>query len=311
MSETWTAEQIGALIRQCFVSERGELVVADFAQIEPRTTLWLAGDEGNLEVFRRQDAKVGPDAYLVAASRLYGEPVTDKADKRRQAGKVAVIACGYQAGPDTVEKWAAKQGIDLAGAGTSGVAIVESWRGSTPLVAGREVGREFLDDKGRIRQVRKGGFWRQIENQAWLAIEGEDGRPFYYEKGDLFYELPSGRYLRYRQARIEPVLKPGGKVKDAITFFNAEKNRRTSTYGGKLTENVVQAIDRDLLAAAIVRVENEVAPVVMHTHDELVADSADPEGDLVRILKIMTTPPAWAAGLPIAAEGGHHRRYAK
>ena len=306
----WTAEQIGALIRQCFVADEGrQLVSVDFSQIEARVLLWLAGDEEGLEVFRRFDAKAGPDAYCVVATKMFGEPVT-KEDPRRQAGKVATLGAGFGAGPDALDRYAAKQNINLADAGTTSLAVVEGWRRATPLVAGREIGKTFVDEKGRERQVRRGGLWRELESAARDAIQGGDGSPWWrFDGTDLYLLLPSGRAMRYRHARIEAHEKHG-KVKDTILFFNPEKNRRVATYGGKLTENLVQAVARDLLADAMVRVE-EVAPIVMHTHDNIVAESDRPEEHLAEILQIMTTPPAWAAGLPVGADGHFGRRFTK
>lgn len=308
--DDWTAEQIGALIRQCFVADEGRLLVsADFSQIEARVLLWLAGDEEGLEVFRRFDAGLGPDVYCVAATKMFGEPIV-KEDPRRQAGKVAVLSCGFAAGPDAVDRFAAKNAINLVDAGTNSLQVVEGWRRATPLVAGREIGKTFMDEKGRERNVRRGGLWRELESAAWDAIMGGDGSPWWrFDGTDLYLLLPSGRAMRYRHARIETVEKHG-KMKDTVVFFNPEKNRRVATYGGKLTENLVQAVARDLLADAMVRVE-EVAPIVMHTHDNIVVESDRPEEHLAAVLTIMRTPPAWAAGLPVGADGHYGRRFTK
>lgn len=263
--DDWTAEQIGALIRQCFVADEGrQLVSVDFSQIEARVLLWLAGDEEGLEVFRRFDAKAGPDVYCVAATKMFGETIT-KDDPRRQAGKVAVLACGFQSGPDAVDRFAAKSAINLADAGTTSLAVVEGWRRATPLVAGREIGKTFVDEKGRERQVRRGGLWRELESAARDAIQGGDGSPWWrFDGTDLYLLLPSGRAMRYRHARVEAHEKHG-KVKDTILFFNPEKNRRVATYGGKLTEN---CFTRDCVVAT----RRGMVPIVQVVPGDLVWD---------------------------------------
>jgi len=303
------AAWVGAAIRQCFAAPKGRsLVVLDYSQIEARALLWLAGDEEGLEVYRS-----GRDAYCEAAAQLYGEPIK-KEDPRRQTGKVAVLASGFGAGPDAVERFAVKSEIDLAAAGTTALAVVEAWRSAHPKIAGWPVGRTWTDELGRERQVRKGGWWKQLEKGAREAIEtqGTCG-PWKHDGRDLYYVLPSGRPLRYRQAGVALVEK-GGKDREAIVYFNAQRGAITPTYSGKLCENLTQAYCRDILAIAIVNLsQHPDRKVVLHTHDEVVIECAedDAPATLAWAKEIMETTPAWAEGLPIKAEGHHGRRYAK
>jgi DNA polymerase len=114
----------------------------------------------------------------------------------------------------------------------------------------------------------------------------------------------------YRDARIESTVTSWGEIRDAMTYAAAEKGHvvRKSTYGGLLTENVVQAICRDIQADAMVRLDRAGFALVLHVHDETAAEVAD-ASDLERLIKIMTTPPPWAAGVPLAAEGYVDTRY--
>lgn len=319
------AEWVGGLIRQCFAAPEGRLlVVYDYSQIEARALLWLAGDLEGLDVFRS-----GRDPYRVAAGALFNvDPESiPKDDVRRQVGKVMELGAGFGAGPDSIERVAKKSGVDPEAAGTSPVAMVESWRARHPKIAGYPVpdARVWTDDQGRERIARRGGWWRALERGARCAVTGapEPDSPWRYDGCDLWYRLPSGRELRYRDARVEEVEKHG-KRKPGLTFYSAERRCRVDTWGARLAENAVQAFCRDLLAAALVEIERrgwereawpgEGPGVVSHVHDEVVlevvADAWTPE-TRANLERILTTPPAWAAGFPIAVEGHAARRYTK
>lgn len=319
------AAWVGGMIRQCFAAPEGRLLaVYDYSQIEARALLWLAGDLEGLDVFRS-----GRDPYRVAAGALFNvDPESiPKDDVRRQVGKILVLGAGYGAGPDAIERVAKKNGVDVAAAGTTSVAMVESWRAQHPKIAGYPVpdGRVWRDEQGRERIARRGGWWRNLERGARAAVTGEPepDSPWRYDGCDLWYRLPSGRELRYRDARVEPVEKHG-KVKPGLTYYSAERRCRVDTYGGRLAENITQAFCRDLLAAALVEIkrrgsklEPEWPTVVAHVHDEIVLEVEDyawtPTTWETRAVveRVLTTPPAWAAGFPIAVEGRAGRRYTK
>ena len=297
---------VGGLIRSCLVASPGRaFAVVDYRQIEARIVLWLAGEDEALATFTEGDP------YAAFAARLWpGQEVTPP---RRQVGKAAVLGCGFGAGPDALARLAAKGGVDLAAAGVRPVDLVETWRGAHPRVAGRELeGRTFLDDAGRTRQVRRGGLWRKTERAAHAAVTTgevtEVGRVTWSRDGlDLVATLPSGRALVYHRAHVQ------GEGREAeLHYTDARGPRRT--YGGKLVENVVQAVARDLLAAAQLRVEAAGFPVVLHVHDELVAevgpaDLADVLADQVAALCAVRPP--WAHDLPVDVEHHSCRRYGK
>lgn len=311
------AEWVGGLIRQCFAAPEGRLlVVYDYSQIEARALLWLAGDLEGLDVFRRGDP------YRAAAGALFNvDPASiPKDDVRRQVGKILVLGAGYGAGPDAIERVAQKNGVDVTAAGTTPLAMVESWRAQHPKAAGYPVpdGRVWTDDQGRVRVVRRGGWWRALERGARRAVAGDPEPGLWsYDGCDLWYTLPSGRPLRYRDARIETVAKHG-KEKPGLTYYSAERRCRIDTYGPRLAENISQAFCRDLLAAALVEIGRRADPewptVVAHVHDELVLEVEEYAWEAetrTALERILTTPPAWADGFPIAVEGHAARRYTK
>lgn len=150
---------------------------------------------------------------------------------------VVVHNCGFGAGPDAIDRVARKDGIDLAAAGLTGVAVVEGWRRQHPMIAGREVGRTFVDAAGRERQARRGGYWRRTETAARRALldgdvgaVGAEGREVTWQRDgvDLLAVLPSGRALRYRNAGVDP--------EQNLCYVDAKRGL-IRTYGGRLTEN--------------------------------------------------------------------------
>ena len=294
------AALVGSLIRSCFVGDPG-LIVADFSQVEARALCYLAGDEPGLAVYLS-----GADPYLRMASLAFGEPVTDKKDKRRQAGKIAELACGYGGGPDALLRMAKKNGVDLEATGACPARLVEAWRDLHPAIAGERSGRERTDEQGRLRANRRGGFWKQLEREARRALrgEGDDGR-FSFDGTDLFMHLPSGRVLRYRDAQLGPF----EDRDDTIHYWNPKKKKRVSTYAGRLCENFVQSYCRDFLAEGLVRLEVAGYRTVLHTHDEFVVEGR--EDQVAEVCRIVSEPPAWAADFPLAASGSWSRRYAK
>lgn len=296
------ADWLGALVRQCFYSPVG-LCVVDFAQVEGRATCFLAVDEPGLEVFTS-----GKDPYCVEASAIFGEPIK-KGDKRRQAGKVSVLACGFGGGPGAVERMARNKSIDLGSAGASAAQIVEAWRTAHPAIAGERTGREWTDETGALRFRRRGGAWKACERAFREAFAGPPQSlgfaDFERLRDDVYVHLPSGRFLRYRDVEVGPFLDRD----DTISYYSAEKNKRIPTHAGKLYQNVVQAYCRDLFADAFVRLEVAGYRVVLHEHDAWVIEA--PESELPAILAIVRERPTWAADFPLDASGSWARRYAK
>jgi len=295
-------EVLAALVRPCIVAPAGKVLgVVDYAQIEARVLVWLAGDEQAMAAFRE-----GEDVYARMAERLYAVPKGSitKADPRRKLGKVVVLGLGYGMGAPRFRAHAAAQGVDWSAMSLSPEQVVEAWRDTTPLVAGtRSEGFEH----------RCGGLWQKVNGAARRVVRQKvvqqvGALTFRMQGGDLLCLLPSGRFLRYREARLE---RPKERPYEVVTF--RERTRRRPGYGGLWAENAVQAIARDLIAVALVRLEGAGFAVVLHVHDEVVCelDAAHADTDLHRMVELCEELPLWAQGLPLKAEGFAAPRYRK
>jgi DNA polymerase len=269
-----------------------ELFVADFASIEARVLLWLAGDEAALDLFRS-----GADIYCEMASSIYNRPIT-KADKdERQLGKAAVLGCGYQMG--------ASKFVDTAL--MYGVTITEQF--SVDVV-----------DAYRTKFYRVKNMWYTQEQAACEAVETgrliKSHKVKWYVDGDfLFCELPSGRRLAYPFPEVRPRATPWGDMKPSLTYKGMDPYtrqwRRQVTYGGMLVENITQAVARDLMADAILRCEASVYTPVLSVHDEVISEAPLGEGSVEQFVQLVRECPTWAAGCPVDAEGWKGPRYHK
>lgn len=275
------------------------LVICDYAAIEARGVAWVSGDEKLLDAFR-----CGRDVYCEMGSVIFGRPIT-KADKvERQIAKIVVLGCGYGMSSKKFTAFCKSQGVDLEAAGTSGEACVTAYRERHSAIKTQ---------------------WNCYDAAAKRVVEGkaahiDEGRCGFAMRGPhLAITLPSGRPILYRNARIEmqvPVYcKMLGlpEVPKPTVMYEHPRGYTKSLYGGLITENVVQAVCRDLLATSIVRCEAEGLPVVLHVHDEIVLEvPSDTAGEfLQRLVRIMTDPPEWASGFPVGVEGFTNPRYAK
>lgn len=274
---------LSQLIRTAFIPPKGKkLLVCDYSAIEARVIAWLAGEEWRLEVFRTH-GKI----YEASASQMFGVPIEQitKGSELRQKGKVAELALGYQGGPGALISMGA---LDMGLSEDELPELVTAWRRSNPKIV---------------------KFWRDVEEAAIRAVK--DKRPvklqydiaFIPEPGILFLQLPSGRRLAYAKPRLEIDERFG---KECITYMG-EKNR-LKTYGGKLTENIVQATARDCLAEAMIRLDNAGYDIVAHVHDEIIAEG---DQDIKEMEAVMSEPIPWAPGLPLRADGFETEFYRK
>jgi DNA polymerase len=284
-------DTLSQLVRTAFVPEPGYLfTVADFSAIEARVIAWLAGEEWRLDVFRSH-GKI----YEASASQMFGVPVEEitKGSLLRQKGKVAELALGYQGGANAlVSMGALKMGLkedELP-------ALVSAWRTANPAI------------------VR---LWDTVNRAAMQAVERQSSArifrdvTFRYSPGMLYVDLPSGRSLAYVHPRIGEN-RFGGR---AILYEGMDQTTRKwgaqETYGGKLVENCVQAIARDCLAEAMLRLHGAGYRIVMHVHDEVVIEHPEAEDCREEACSIMCEPIPWAEGLPLRAEGftaGYYRK---
>ncbi len=297
--EVDTAQVLGSMLRGVLVGGRGGLVQCDYASIEARALCWLAGDEQGLEVYRR-----GEDPYQRIADRLSAD---------RAVGKVAVLSCGYGGGAGAFSGYAEKIGLDLGDLRAH--EVVEAWRDTHPKVAGVRTGLIWAHpEKGYPVEVRKGGMWKLTQEAAHkvvareLRVAGIGGHHWKMCGPHLHCVLPSRRELVYRDARIEtqPNRWDPSKQQKVLTYLG-NRGHRVATYGGKLVENVTQAVCRDLLAAALVRLERAGFRVVLHIHDEVLVET----DDVAAVKRIMEDSPPWAVGLPVTTEANLVERYTK
>lgn len=317
-------------IRGAIVAPAGKkLVIADLSNIEGRVLAWLAGESWKLRAFREFDAGNGPDLYKLAYAKSFGV-APDQVDKeQRQVGKVQELALGYEGGVGAFLTFAAAYGIDLEEMGeqaydtlpadlkeeaarffawcheqkrsTFGLterafvvcdAFKRSWRRAHPMVASlwRELGDAVVSavfQPGTTFTVRK---LKVRRDGNWLRIG-----------------LPSGRNLCYPSPRVDD-----GKFSYMGMDQYTKKWQRIHSYGGKLVENVTQAAARDVLAAAMPACEQEGYAIVLTVHDELITEAPDTlEYNDARLAELMSTQPAWAADLPLAAAGFETYRYRK
>ena len=281
-----------------------ELMAADFANIEGRVLAWLAGEQWKLDAFAKYDRKEGEDIYKLTAAKIYSVPAKEVNKEQRQIGKVAELACGYQGGVGAFQTMAKTYRVVVADVLAD--QIKTAWREAHPNIV---------------------KYWYSLEDAAVSAVRhpgsrfgtwtGDQRVEFLVKGSFLFCKLPSGRVLTYPYPKLKPIMTPWGEDKEQVHYMSVDgktkKWQETHTYGGKLAENVTQAVSRDILADAMLRVEAHGYPIVMHVHDEIVCEvlTCGPNMDLPLFEKCVAHVPAWASGLPIAVEGWRGVRYRK
>ena len=284
-------DTLSQLIRTAFIPTEGRtFVVSDFSAIEARVIAWLAGEQWRQEVFATH-GKI----YEASASAMFGVPL-EKIKKGnpeyalRQKGKIAELALGYQGSTGALITMGA---LNMGLTEDELPDIVSRWRQSNKRIVDLwyKIGGAAIDtmQTGQATGV----------NGVIFAREGdfENGQDF------LTIRLPSGRKLFY----VKPFLAPNQWDRDALFYQGMDQTTKKwvnlQTYGGKLVENIVQAIARDCLAVAIDRLAQESYEVVMSIHDEVIIDCPVERADLERINAIMGAPIEWAPGLLLNAEG--------
>ena len=300
----------------------------DFAGIESRVNAWLFGEEWKLQAFRDYDAGTGPDLYCVTYGRAFRiDPRSiGKKDPRRQRGKVIDLACGYEGGVSALQTWATLYSIDLAEMAAevrqalspdvidSAEWMWERFGAETGLPHDVYIGCDGVKQLWRQShpKIRQG--WKDLKEAAALAVQNPGqayhipNRKLAYKVVDewLYLRLPSGRKLAYFKPEWN-----GENVSYMGIDTATRRWMRTKTYGGKSCENAVQAIARDLLVNAMFNLEAAGYPTIGTVHDEVLSEIDEDFGSCDEAREIMCRLPAWAAGLPVAAEGWRARRYRK
>ena len=286
-------DTLSQLIRTAFVAPPGQtFAVADFSAIEARVIAWLADEGWRLEVFATH-GKI----YEASASQMFGVPIEEitKGSPLRQKGKVAELALGYQGGASALEVMGAlKMGLSAEELPE----LVSQWRAANPNIV------QFWDEVGR-------GALRAVKEQTTVKIR--HGIQFIYSSEALFAKLPSGRCLTYAFPRIGQNRFGSQSLQFMGVGQTTKKWEVQETYGGKLVENLTQAIARDCLAESMLRLDAAGFPIVCHVHDEVICEI--PEKDctqtLARATAMMGEEISWAKGLPLRADGYCTKYYMK
>jgi DNA polymerase len=282
------ADVLSQLIRTALISEEGKVfAAADFSAIEARVIAWLAGEQWRLDVFSTH-GKI----YEASASMMFGVPIEQvtKGSDLRGRGKVAELALGFQGSIGALSAMEKQLKIpeDERLTDDEKQEVVDKWRAASPSI--KKMWYEFDD------LSKKAVKYRRPFVSKYQGIEFDCDGVF------LKIKLCSGRKLFYYKPRF--CKNKWGRL--ALKYQGYEEGRWTyvQTYGGKITENIVQATARDLLAQALLKVKSKYG-VVMHVHDETVSelDASKAEAQLKDICSIMSEPVSWAKGLPLAVDG--------
>ena len=288
------SDTLSQLIRTAFVASPGNVLIdADFSAIEARVISWLAGEQWRLDVFRTH-GKI----YEASASQMFGVPMDliKKGNPEyalRAKGKVAELALGYQGGSGALINMGA---LEMGLHEEELPDIVTRWRNANRNI----VNLWYEINDAAIQVISYGG----SINVRGLCLSRE------YDLQQKTYaftiRLPSGRKLYYIRPNVGTNRFGGQSITYRGVNQTSKKWEVIETYGGKITENCVQAIARDCLAEAIERLEASGFPIVFHVHDEVVIDIRPYAGNetmLNQVVEIMKRPPAWAPDLPLNAAG--------
>jgi DNA polymerase bacteriophage-type len=270
------------------------LIGADFSSVESRVLAWVADEHWKLDAYRRFDATRDPgdEPYRATAAAIFHVPPSEITNEQRNVGKTCDLAFGFMGG-------------------------IAAWRKFEPDRFNDDGVKQFNTNWRATHPAIK-RFWYSIDRAALTAVR-ERGRvvrcgPVAFKSTGAFLllKLPSGRKISYPAPRAV-----GDAERQHVTFLDNAAGQFTEcrggqgAYGGLWTENVVSGIARDLLADAMLRIEAAGYPIVIHVHDEIVAEVPEGFGSTDEFTRLMTQKPAWALELPIAAKAWIGKRYTK
>lgn len=284
-----TPNVLSELIRTAFVAKPGcRFIISDFSAIEARVLAWLAGEQWRIEVFQTH-GKI----YEASASAMFHVPIEEitKTSPLRQKGKLSELALGYGG---SIGAMTAMGALKMGLSEEELPSLVTTWRNANLHIT---------------------QFWWAVDEAAVKAVR--DKKPsrvgrvaFEYTSGILFVTLPSGRKLSY----VKPKMGVNKFGREGITYEGigeSKKWMRLETYGPKLVENIVQATSRDILAEAMLRLEDAGFDIVCHVHDEVVLEVPEGVSSVDEINEIMAVNPEWTDGLPLSAAGFESPFYKK
>jgi DNA polymerase len=288
---------LSQLIRTALVAKPGHtFLVSDYAAIEARVIAYLAGEQWRLDVFAQ-----GGDIYCSSASQMFKVPVVKHGvnGHLRQKGKVAELACGYGGGVAALKAFGAdKMGLTEEEMQT----IVTQWRAASPTIP--KLWRAV--EQGAKRALERPGQWVMVLRPGHILGASDCVVKYRKDADALRCLLPSGRILTYWGARLDS----DGSICFMGQNQTTRKWEKTGTWGGKLVENIVQAVARDCLALAMVKLDAAGYDIVFHVHDEVVIEA--PDGSHWQdAAAIMGEPIDWAPGLLLRGDGYETKFYMK
>lgn len=326
-------------LRSLLISAPGNrFFCADFSNIEGRALAWLAGEKWKLDAFRDFDNGKGKDLYILEYARAFKVKPETVTPDQRQIGKVITLAMGYQGGVGAFQNMAKAYGVKIPDEEAD--VLKRLWRAANPKIVQywydvQNAAREAIENYGRVTSVGVGpakitfkhvGSSLQVKDptgsimhypypklgkQLWIEIGGKQ-KNFTGESDRAVQDSA----LKYAKGLGETI-KMFPETQDCITYKSYDSVTKqwgvTTTYGGSLVENLCQRISRQILADAMLRLEQANFPVVLHVHDEIVSEVKDDLGKfkLSEYERIMSEVPQWAEGFPIAAKGWTGYRYRK
>jgi DNA polymerase len=272
--------------------EKHTLLVADFAAIEARVLAWLANSKLMLKHFR-----TGKDLYKDMASQIYKVPINEVTPEQRQLGKAAILGAGYGMGSvkfyETCLSWGLAIDKNLA------VRAIQTYR----------------DTYSEIPNL-----WRNVEQAAMAAVSRQTqvkigNLAFFMQDNFLKCKLPSGRLLHYYKPKIEKIDKEGWGQLNQLTYLAEKTGKVLSnvTYGGKLVENITQAVARDIMANSMIHLDKLGYQIILTIHDEIIAEIEETDAchKLDTFCQKMALPPSWALDCPVSVEGWQGKHYRK
>jgi len=330
------AEASKSLIRSVLIPGKGKKFIGgDFSGIEARVLAWIAGEKGKLDVFAK-----GDDIYCHAATGIYGREITKSDVDARQTGKGAELGFGYQGGIAALYKICALAGISIESvaplilssatneeldkaefsytsyekqAKKSGI---EYWSNNIGMAA------DIIKQRWRKSNSKIVQFWQDVEAAAGIAVRDgkiiccgiNDSVSWYIEGEFLYCQLPSGRRLAYYKPRVDRKANKFGTEKETLSYLTLDSKTKTlvrrDAYGGLLTENIVQAISRDIMVCAMINCRDADHDLVLTVHDELLLE-VEPDIKKEEIEALMIKSISWCSDLPLAVSLWAGGRYGK
>ena len=283
---------LSQLIRTTFIPKKNHrFIIADFSAIEARIIAYLSNEKWRIDVFNTH-GKI----YEASASKMFKVDINEitKESELRQKGKIAELALGYQGGVGALVSMGA---YNMNLCESELIEIVKAFRSSNPNIV-------------KLWNNAQKAFIEAVKNKSVVHIDKNIS--FIYEGNILFIKLPSGRRLSYIRPKIDY---DNIFNKYIITYEGIDpttkKSKRLTTYGGKLVENIVQAIARDVLAQAMMNLKNHGFNIVMHVHDEIVLEVEDKISSIEEICEIMCKENKYLKGLKLKADGFESKYYKK